>query len=263
MNSGFDLVASFPATKNGKEGIVLMLVETKCISDEMHAKNIARKYWNKIEVGTKPLQMTDAENEQPPDSKHLQMAAADRSEPLQDSQATPKSDRRAGDDNPTELAPQYCLHFKPLLMSPTPSVTSGELSSEQRDCLDFSATRKAWLSLHGVHLALPYFEKLSAPVIHVCFVYVSLGKFVPSFRTDTTYKVKRTDKDMSLDEVVADIGKQQVSVSLHVVAGQQGLEDFFTGAVYHAIPDGEFYGPSPWDTKAEKGEKNRTFRTKK
>jgi hypothetical protein len=93
-NSGFDLIASFPATKSGIEGMVLLIVETNCISDVALAMNTASKYDGKVFVDGSPLRM----------------AAADRDEELQDSQPTPQSAERAADDE-LSAAQQDCLHF--------------------------------------------------------------------------------------------------------------------------------------------------------
>jgi hypothetical protein len=198
---GFNMVARLDAVKNGKKGIVLVLVETNCINDVALAKNTASKYDGKVFVGGKPLPM----------------AAADRNEQLQASQPTPQSAERAGDDNPTEFARQNCLHF--------------------------CATRKALLSLRGVNQTLSHFKKMWKPVLHVCFVYVTLGDFEPKFETEKSYTVKSggSKQTFSLSETIAEADRNGTTVSLHVVAGQEALENFFTAAVYHVIPDSEFH----------------------
>ncbi len=198
-NPGFDFVLALNATKGTKQGLVLVLVETKCIKDAGLAEKTAKKYDGKVFFNRGPLLMQDPKGENP----------------SMNSQAPPHSAL----DEEGETA---------------------NLSTAQENSLTFCAVRKAYDTLNGLNPTLPYFKK---PVLHVCYVYLTLGKFVPQFETSKNYWVTKEtlSEKMSLRAAIAGTERSGATVSLHVVAGQKGLEDFFTGAVYHAIPEAEGY----------------------
>jgi hypothetical protein len=191
-NPGFDVVASFRATKCGKEGIALILIETSCIDDvDQHVST---------EKGT-----LHPRDEQVPASQSDE----------------PEGYGIEEDDERTE------------------AVTSAELPLAAQNSVKFGATRKAWLTLRGLNPTLPHFLELGKPVLHVCYVYVTLGNFEPKFETEKIFEVRSSTsfRATSLSEALADTERKGATVSLHVVAGQEELENFFTGAVYHVIPD--------------------------
>ncbi len=91
---------------------------------------------------------------------------------------------------------------------------------------------------------MSHFKKMGKPVLHVCYVYVTLGDFEPTFETEKSYTVRSggpKPMDVSLSKAIAEAGRNGTSVSFHVVAGPEALENFFTAAVYHVIPDSEFH----------------------
>jgi hypothetical protein len=126
-----------------------------------------------------------------------------------------------------------------------PSKCNSGPSDATTPAFDYSLTRKASFTLHGLKGALPYFRSLRKPVLHVCYVYVTTENDTVKFQTDTadTLLLKTQagaqvgQEKMLLGETISALEGEGTTVSLHVVAGQRALEDFFTAAVYHVIPD--------------------------
>jgi hypothetical protein len=230
-NPGFDMVATLSATKeDGSRGIVLVLIEVNSLSDLRLAKDIESRYIGKV-IKYSKISLRRNRREVRAEKFGCKVAM--------------EEDEVCGEDKERNF--------------------DGETPS----ALNFGATRKAWLTLRWLNATLSYFRPSGTPVFHVCYVQVTMGKHRPHFETGWTYlvdpnrkttetltaakpkpvKKKNRRQRISLTKVMNDTRKKSVSVSLHAICGQKELENFFTGAVYHALPDAEKGRPNTGEGK--------------